>query len=318
MKRGVQRAAFCLLAAVMLLSACQPAGESAADGGQTNVDRPSQEAMDWRSQYDLGIRLLNEGNYEEAILAFTAAIEIDAKRPQTYMGRGDAYVAIAQEEMVGMEENAQLTADASAAYQNAAADYVTVTELDSGIAEAYEKAAQTYVALGDIEAAIAILEQGVEETGDEGLAEYLEKLRNRDQVTVVGHVIFNPDEYREQWGNYIEIYQPENNETHCSIGMFGVRFDSPLECVFNGETVMIEETVLGWVGEELEAQLYNYGTQTVGPLVNQTMEMTGIIVESGREEIEEERDENGQFLGYYYNPNGKYAFDIESYTVLSE
>ena len=37
------------------------------------------------------MRYLSEGNYEEAIIAFTAAIEIDAKRPEGYIGRGDAY-----------------------------------------------------------------------------------------------------------------------------------------------------------------------------------------------------------------------------------
>ena len=31
----------------------------------------------WQEQYDLGMRYLNDGNYEEAIIAFTAAIEID-------------------------------------------------------------------------------------------------------------------------------------------------------------------------------------------------------------------------------------------------
>ena len=34
----------------------------------------------WQEQYDLGQKYLTDGNYEEAILAFTAAIEIDPKR----------------------------------------------------------------------------------------------------------------------------------------------------------------------------------------------------------------------------------------------
>ena len=46
----------------------------------------------WQEQYDLGLRYLEEGNYEEAILAFTAAIEIDPKQAPAYIGRGDAYV----------------------------------------------------------------------------------------------------------------------------------------------------------------------------------------------------------------------------------
>ena len=51
----------------------------------------STEAQ-WQEQYDLGIRYLSEGNYEEAIITFTAAIEIDPNRAEAYMGRGDAYV----------------------------------------------------------------------------------------------------------------------------------------------------------------------------------------------------------------------------------
>ena len=48
---------------------------------------------DWQKQYDLGMRYLEEGNYEEAILAFTAAIEIDSSRPEAYIGRAEAYEA---------------------------------------------------------------------------------------------------------------------------------------------------------------------------------------------------------------------------------
>ena len=48
----------------------------------------------WQEQYDLGMRYLSEGNYEEAVLAFTAAIEIDDKKPDAFVGRGDGYLAI--------------------------------------------------------------------------------------------------------------------------------------------------------------------------------------------------------------------------------
>lgn len=44
------------------------------------------------------MRYLTEGNYEEAILMFTAVIEIDDKLPDAYIGRGDAYVALADYE----------------------------------------------------------------------------------------------------------------------------------------------------------------------------------------------------------------------------
>lgn len=48
----------------------------------------------WQEQYDLGVRYLSEGNYEEAIIAFTAAIEIDPNRAEAYLDISDCYVAI--------------------------------------------------------------------------------------------------------------------------------------------------------------------------------------------------------------------------------
>ena len=47
----------------------------------------------WQEQYDLGVRYLSEGNYEEAIIAFTAAIDIDPKRPEAYEKAAEAYTA---------------------------------------------------------------------------------------------------------------------------------------------------------------------------------------------------------------------------------
>lgn len=52
----------------------------------------TQAQMTWQDQYDLGIRLLNEGKYEDAILAFQAAIQIDPKRADAYVILADAYV----------------------------------------------------------------------------------------------------------------------------------------------------------------------------------------------------------------------------------
>lgn len=62
-----------MLCMLILLCSCTPA------------------ANDWQTQYDLGMRYLEEGNYEEAIMAFSAAIDIDPKRPEAYIGAADAY-----------------------------------------------------------------------------------------------------------------------------------------------------------------------------------------------------------------------------------
>ena len=48
----------------------------------------------WQEQYDLGMRYLNEGNYQEAIIAFETAIKIDPKRPEAYLGAAEAYMGL--------------------------------------------------------------------------------------------------------------------------------------------------------------------------------------------------------------------------------
>ena len=53
----------------------------------------SQETQ-WQEQYDLGVRYLSEGNYEEATIAFTAAIEIDPKRAEAYLKFADTYISL--------------------------------------------------------------------------------------------------------------------------------------------------------------------------------------------------------------------------------
>ena len=50
----------------------------------------------WQEQYDLGMKYLEKGNYEEALTAFDSAIEIDAKKAAAFVGRADTYVALAE------------------------------------------------------------------------------------------------------------------------------------------------------------------------------------------------------------------------------
>lgn len=65
-----------------------------------------QQRTTWEEQYDLGVRYLSEGNYEEAILAFTAAIEIDSKRPEAYSGLANTYIAMGDyDKAAGVWEN---------------------------------------------------------------------------------------------------------------------------------------------------------------------------------------------------------------------
>ena len=67
----------------------------------------------WQEQYDLGVRYLSEGNYEEAIIAFTAAIEIEPKRAEAYRGLADAYIGMGDYEMADatLQEGYEITGD---------------------------------------------------------------------------------------------------------------------------------------------------------------------------------------------------------------
>lgn len=128
----------------------------------------------WQEQYDLGVRYLSEGNYEEAILAFTAAIEIDPRRPEAFVGRGDAYMGTAE---LAAAEPAKLSDTARTAYERALEDYLTAVELDEQLAEVYSKLSDVYLALGDPEAAQEILQQGVGATEDAELLTQLTEMR---------------------------------------------------------------------------------------------------------------------------------------------
>lgn len=65
--------ALCITIVIFLLAAC------------------GEKTPTWQEQYDLGVRYLSEGDYEEAIIAFTAAIEIDSRRADAYVSLAETY-----------------------------------------------------------------------------------------------------------------------------------------------------------------------------------------------------------------------------------
>lgn len=122
----------------------------------------SKEAR-WQEQYDLGMQYLTDGNYEEAIVAFAAAIEIEPNQALAYIGRGDAYIGSGE-----TDEN--LTA--------ALADYQQAIELDAGNADAYLGMADAYIRRGEFGQAEEILRTGFNATGDERLQDKIEEIES--------------------------------------------------------------------------------------------------------------------------------------------
>lgn len=52
----------------------------------------------WQSQYDLGMRFLSDGDYEQAIIAFEASIALEPYHADVYLALADAYIGNGQSE----------------------------------------------------------------------------------------------------------------------------------------------------------------------------------------------------------------------------
>ena len=169
-------------------------GKTAADG--------------WQEQYDLGMRYLTEGNYEEAILAFTAAIEIDPKLPEAYIGRGDAYILWGESDADVMAEKNEL----------ALADYLAAIELDDKNADAYLKVAELYISLGDLESAKLLLEKGIKTADDVRLSDKLKEIEAQQEdgffssLEYIEFDVLTP-EIQTSIANVVEAFQTGDEET---------------------------------------------------------------------------------------------------------
>ena len=303
------RIAWTSLTVALLICLC-------ACGQGTTGQAGSTEQMTWQEQYDLGVRYLEEGNYEEAIIAFTAAIEIDPKQTPAYVGRGDAYVLSGE-----TEDN--LTA--------AQADYEKAIELDETNAEAYLGLADVYIRQGDYEKALEVLQQGLEKTGDQRFQERLDELDTQEEsssetvsepVTAIGYIIPDDIEYEETWFAYQEQYEI-NEQTKVAVHSYGIRFESPVDAVFDGEIRSIQEAeetnALDLFDDATDLSEFFDGDKTIlGPMYYRRMEMTGYFLL--REELGEitgpKYHEDNQMYYYTYHPNGEYEFYIQSYTLL--
>lgn len=161
----------------------------------------------WQEQYDLGMKYLSEEKYEEAIVAFTVAIEIDPKQAIVYLNRGQAYLL--------MEET-----DENIAF--AITDYEQVIALDETIVEAYLQLGEIYIDLGNYDDASLILENGYESTNNEVI---LKRLVSVKEMSVDMDESMGEKSYQRIYSN--DIY--EEYLANLEICMSGENFDNPNE-----------------------------------------------------------------------------------------
>ena len=130
------------------------------------------------------MRYLSEGNYEEAVIAFTAAIEIEPNRAEAYVGRGDAYIKSSE-----AEENLSL----------AIKDYEQAIELDEANADAYLGLADVYIRQGAHEKALEVLQQGRRNAGEnQQIAVQTEAVMNQVASNAVDVFLYHED----MWERY--------------------------------------------------------------------------------------------------------------------
>lgn len=103
----------------------------------------------YQEQYDLGVKYLSEGNYEEAIIAFEAAIKIEPKQAAAYVGRGNAYIFSAETEEMMV---------------NARRDYELALSFDDSNIDAYLGLADLLIRQGKYDDALELLHQSLDKT----------------------------------------------------------------------------------------------------------------------------------------------------------
>ena len=106
---------------------------------------------------DKGNRHLVQGQFDEAIAAYTKVIQLDPESVTAYSNRGEAYYAIGE-------------------YDKAIADYTKAIEMDSEFWLAYYHRGLAYESKGEYEKAASDYEKVIETAADSELIETARKL----------------------------------------------------------------------------------------------------------------------------------------------
>ncbi len=163
-----------------------------------------------QKQLDLGQKYLEEMNYEEAVVAFQAAIEIDPMSVDAYLGLVEVYIRTGEfdtaleyarngyeatgaerlkekMEMIESENKArelQKQLDLGQQYleemnyEEAAAAFEAAIEIDPMNVDAYLGLVEVYIRTGEFDTALEYAKKGYEVTGDERLKEKIDMIKS--------------------------------------------------------------------------------------------------------------------------------------------
>jgi len=245
-----------------------------------------QSGPTWQEQYDLGIRYLEDGNYEEAIIAFTAAIEIDPKRAPAYIGRGDAYIGFGE-----TEEN--LAA--------ALADYEAAIELDETNAQAYLGLADVYIRKGDYDKALEVLWDGLEKTGnDQAIVDKLAEME-RGNITDSSGRIRRECTY-DVSGNLMYIHTHDYDEQGRQSAVTS----------YDSAGVQTGHVDIGYDAAGNQLNNYHWGDDGVVGRMDNEYDSAGNLVKQTHYSIQGDME---LYYAFQYNENGKCTRENQYYST---
>ncbi len=254
------------------LSACGSSEPQTSETEQPETKEeepvPEEPVITWEEEFEEGKKLLEAQNYEEAIEAFTRAIDIDNQEAPVFIRRGDAYVGIEQ-------------------LQSAWDDYETAAKIDENNPEAYLGMADVHIRRNEFDEALELLGSAPSAVkADAQVAAKAEEMKSGTYMDSSRN-IRRADEYDTD-GNlvFINVYEFEGNR----------RTGWTNYTVENGIETLYEKCFVTYGSNGLPEKHEFYDANGAFRS-SQTMEYDGNGLETRRNVY----DNNGEFVAYYLN-----------------
>ncbi len=284
----------------------------------------------WQEQYDLGQKYLLEEDYEAAIVAFTAAIEIESSDIRTYTGLVMAYIGLEDyESAVTMADGglAVLTVENTEQQEEAVDDFVSVSREAYQTVEDVGAQANFWGLLLDYYADAEVRQQ-ICEDGSTALYNLGQKyLETEDYDTAIAafgeSLVLNPgnvDVYVERGGAYILSGETEENLT-LALADYEAALrldDTVVEAYLGIADVYIRrgdyDSALEILQEGLEKTDYN---EEIAAKIEE-IESGTVVDSAGNIRRQSSYDGDGALIWYHeftYNADGTQA-SVTSYDVV--
>lgn len=134
----------------------------------------------WQKHYELGNKYLSEGNYEEAIIEFTAAIEIDEKNSDAFEQRGSTYLLLAEMAKADRDVFTELTKNELE--QKAEADFLQAIEIGTEQENTFLRLGEFYQEKEKFDVCLEVLEKGYERTKSTEIKQFMDEVRDKKQI----------------------------------------------------------------------------------------------------------------------------------------